>query len=425
MSAFGPMTVNPATYTIPMPNTPIPRSSNPFVVTPSQIPWNVAGGIGNALSAGAQQNQVDQNKAAYQNAVNDYNQKVQATTLGIQETQNQEKVNAAIDAAKLKAQQKAMAAMAPNPNKPFNPDGSPNKAYQDWEMNLRTSSANNTPLTPPPPQSVIDKQDWNGLSAHYQLPINGEALQAASLQYALNGGKMPSLGFGKSANIVNTRLAIMQGVPIIEKMFNMTPEDLVNMPSSYKADAGALLKTTQKQSSVGAILDSFHNNIQTLQAIAQGKAPPLAGETIAALGDKMKKVDFSKIKSINSLKLYFGKQMSDPATASYLAAITTVAMDYARIMSSQGQSAAQVSDSARTEAMRLLDASYSPDAMQGIIGVLESDTAGQMKGLNDQVAKIKGRMGFVRHNPAQPEPTQPDQTGASAPPQQQPTVSNW
>ena len=83
---------------------------------------------------------------------------------------------------------------------------------------------------------------------------------------------------------------------------------------------------------------------------------------------------------------------SDPAAAAYDTAAMTVAMDYARIMASQGQSAGQIAEGARNEAISLIKAGYNKDARQAMIGVLESDTEGQLKGVEDQQAEIYERI---------------------------------
>ena len=98
------------------------------------------------------------------------------------------------------------------------------------------------------------------------------------------------------------------------------------------------------------------------------------------------------ITTLDELILKAKSITNDPSSVAYLTAAFTVAMDYSRIMASQGQSAAQVTEGAREEAVRIVKAGFDDDARQALIGVLESDTQGQMKGVQDQLSAIVKRI---------------------------------
>jgi hypothetical protein len=159
-----------------------------------------------------------------------------------------------------------------------------------------------------------------------------------------------------------------------------------------KADALSLNQATKKLDAISSIMSSFHNNVNTWDSIAQGKPPVIGGDKLKELGSQLQKIDFTDSTSLNNWKNSVEKQFNDPSTVAYLTSAFTVAMDYARILSSQGQSAAQVSDSAREEAVKLISSGYNDSARKALIGTLESDAQGQVKGISDQVDAIKKRM---------------------------------
>ena len=172
----------------------------------------------------------------------------------------------------------------------------------------------------------------------------------------------------------------------------VTAQSISTGRAGLRADQSSLIKATQKSDALHATLKSFHNNIQTWESIAEGEVPKLGGAKIAELGDKMQKLDFSKYTTYNDALIKVKTLTSDPAAAAYITAAMTVAMDYARIMASQGQSAGQIAEGARNEAINLIKAGYNKDARQSMIATLESDTEGQLKGVTDQQNEIFERI---------------------------------
>lgn len=255
-----------------------------------------------------------------------------------------------------------------------------------------TSDISASPLSGKTP-SDLKSMSWDNFAKTMKVPLSGGALQMASLDMALTG-KMPSMGMGGKGVPRQVRLAVMEGRAKVAADFDTTPEEMVLKPTQWKADAASYQKLTQKLDAVSSVMNSFHNNIATFERIADGQPPQLAPERFVALGSAFKKIDFTDVKTVNNFLVSVRSQFNDPATVAYLTAATTVAMDYARILSSQGMSAAQITDSARAEASKLVSVGYNKQARQGLLGALESDTAGQIKGMSDQRNAIRQRMGL-------------------------------
>lgn len=216
--------------------------------------------------------------------------------------------------------------------------------------------------------------------------LTPEGMRLMSEMRAL-GLQLPISGWGGKALATN--------IAIINDMASrgMTAAQIASDRAGYKANQTSLNALTKKYDSISSTLESFHNNIATWESIAEGQVPKLGGEKFKELGDKLKKIDFVGIASLDEALIRAKAQFDDPASAAYLTASFTVAMDYARIMASQGQSAAQVAEGARKEALHIIKAGYNKDARKALIGTLESDTAGQLKGIEDSMQNIQKRIG--------------------------------
>lgn len=162
--------------------------------------------------------------------------------------------------------------------------------------------------------------------------------------------------------------------------------------AQFRADSNSLVQLTKKSDAIESNLKSFHNNLDTWDSLAKGQLPKLGGERVKALEGQLQKINFTGIQSLDDWKLKIQQQVNDPTANALLVAAMAAGMDYARIMSSQGQSAAQVTEGARNEALRLLKAGADEKGRAGIMAAMESDTEGQRKGIQDQRQQIIDRM---------------------------------
>jgi hypothetical protein len=172
----------------------------------------------------------------------------------------------------------------------------------------------------------------------------------------------------------------------------MPPQELAGKSAQFKADASSYANLTKKVDVIEGQLSSFHNNLQTWDNLAKGLGVQIGSKESKELSSQLGKIDFTGIKSLDELKLKMQAQFDDPAVVAYLTAASAAAFDYARIMSSQGQSAGQITDSARHEAQMLVSGGYNDKARAGLMAALDSDTQGQIKGLEDQKDKAYGRL---------------------------------
>ena len=201
----------------------------------------------------------------------------------------------------------------------------------------------------------------------------------------------------------------------IANTLGIQPQELSAKSAEFKANAQALYFQTKKLNAVQGTLESFHNNIATWDSIAEGEVPKIGGAKLSEIQDKLRKIDFSDVKTLNDWEIKVRTQFNDPAMVAYVTSAFTVAMDYSRILSSQGQSAAAVTEGARNEALKLVSAGYNKNARKALIGVMESDAAGQIKGLETQTNRLRGKMG-LRAEASTAEPEKPQQAATSSGP---------
>ena len=161
---------------------------------------------------------------------------------------------------------------------------------------------------------------------------------------------------------------------------------------SPQADSTSYSNLSKKADVIESQLQSFHNNLQTWDQLAKGQGITIGSKESKAIAEKLGKINFTGIKTVDEIKLKIQQEFDDPAAVALVTAASAAAFDYARIMSSQGQSAGQITDSARHEAQILVSKGYDDKARQGLMVALDSDTQGQIKGLMDQKEKVYDRL---------------------------------
>ncbi len=218
--------------------------------------------------------------------------------------------------------------------------------------------------------------------------LQEDALDLSAWKYGINGALPYRKGKGGPSD-PNT--AIQNRWSQIAKDLGYKPEELAAMPAEFKSDAQSLYFQQKKADAIQAQLNSFHNNMKTWDELARGVAPTIGGAQTQALAGKLQAMNFTDIKSLNEMKLRIQQEFNDPSTAAYVIGAMAVAMDYARIQTGP-QSAAQLTEGARKDAMSLLSAGLSNQARAAALGALDSDATGQVKGQTDQLNAIKARM---------------------------------
>ena len=218
--------------------------------------------------------------------------------------------------------------------------------------------------------------------------LEQEALDVAAWRH-INTGQL-SYRKGKGGpNDPNT--AVMNRASEIGKSLGMTPEQLAAAPAEFKADAQSLYFQTKKVDAIEGVLNSFHNNMQTWDQLARGIAPTIGGAQAQALAGKLQAIDFTGIKTLDEVKLKIQSEFNNPSVAAYLVGAMAVATDFARIQMGP-QSAAMLTEGARREAIRLISAGMNNQARAAVLGALDSDATGQVKGQRDQLDVTKQRL---------------------------------
>lgn len=210
--------------------------------------------------------------------------------------------------------------------------------------------------------------------------------------YALTG-KMPPLGYGKSA--AAQRAAVLKRSAELTGKWGLSPMQGVGLQAGYKANSAALGKVTQMSSAVNSYEQTMLQNMD----LAKGLMAKGAGTFGAPV--------------VNRWQRYIkGQYKGDPDVAAFNTAIMTVQNEYAKIQSgSLGNQ--PVSDSARSEAHKMLNPDMNPDQimanfdyMTKEVGNRSQSLTAQQQALHDAITGASGFTGI----PQQPPVALPQQT---------------
>ena len=250
-------------------------------------------------------------------------------------------------------------------------------------------------------------------AAATQKPLDEVEQRALELQ-AWNFINTKTLPYRKgTGGALDRNKAITEEAARISMRLGMTPEELSRQSAEFKSNAQSLAFQAKKMDAISAQLESFHNNIDTWESIASGVAPKLGGQRVKEFAPMLEKINFVGIRSVDDVKLKIQQEFNDPSVSALMVSAMAVAMDYARIM--QGpQSIASLTEGARKDAERLVAASADEKGRAGIKAALESDAAGQVKGLETQLEETRKRMtiGGRRASDAKPGASEPAPTNA-------------
>ena len=135
------------------------------------------------------------------------------------------------------------------------------------------------------------------------------ALDTAALRYALTG----TLPYGK-ARVNNPKNdAAMNRAAELAAKAGLTPEDIATMPMQQKANASALMKDV-----------AWQDGINRGQALIEGMFP---------IAEKyMKQIPLTEIQTINKGIVSGAKEFGSPAANNYANAMTTIALEYGRLV---------------------------------------------------------------------------------------------
>lgn len=208
----------------------------------------------------------------------------------------------------------------------------------------------------PPPASMQGPQ------------LTDPALDAAADYYNKTGG----LPTGMSRNMQAQNRVMNRAAELRSGM----PADLAAKTAGFKADVGALQALGKQEALVGSFVKNLDRN--------------------AVLAERLSdRVDRSGSPVINRWILA-GRQnvAGDSDVAAFHVATMTVVNEYAKIMSNASGGGQNTSDSARKEAMDMLNTAQTPAQFHAVLGVMHQETQNRLAGYTAQRGEINGRLGI-------------------------------
>lgn len=199
--------------------------------------------------------------------------------------------------------------------------------------------------------------------------LSGDAVDNAAWSF-IGTGKLPPIGRGKEG--VAQRTAIMNHAAKIAKEAGISPSELQTVPGRNKALQASLTNLQKTSDVMEKSEQAFLNNTNTALQISA-------------------KVDRTGSPVINKWLLGGKDALGDPDVRALDAAITTMSVDYARIMSG-ATGAGGTPISTAEEAKSLIKKELSDKSLRAVVAVLEQDIKGQQAAVHGQRGKILGAM---------------------------------
>lgn len=246
-----------------------------------------------------------------------------------------------------------------NPNQPFNVDGTPNKAFQEWE--LRKSKASNEASSVAGWQLLVDPKT----NTPYRYNVRtGQALDLSGNPYAPEGVSHIASGQVRSA-------ASLAAQRFVQEHPDATAQDV----AQFAADFGSTGKSvgafsTGKQ---GDLIRSFNVGISHLN-------------TLDGLVDALGNHD---MQAFNKIGNAVAAQTGNPAPTNFDAAKAIVGDEIIKAIVGGGGALAD-----RENAQNQIDRANSPQQLRGVINTYKKLMAGQLGGLKKQYTDTTHRNNF-------------------------------
>jgi hypothetical protein len=209
------------------------------------------------------------------------------------------------------------------------------------------------------------------------------------------GGDMPQLGMGKQAAAM--RQAILARSAQIQQGQGMTGGDSNLLHADVKTATTALGALQKTRNSLNPFLQTFDGASAQVRALAPqgvGGSAPIFNRWIQAGRTNLQ---------------------GDPAVSKFNVAINAVANENAKIMSGASGGAIS-SDSARHEAMGLINNAQTLDQLNGVLDQMHTDTQIRMQSLDDRQAALRNVVaGKGSGAPGASTTNQPGSSSAPAP----------
>jgi hypothetical protein len=223
--------------------------------------------------------------------------------------------------------------------------------------------------------------------------LTDDAIDNAAWQY-IGTGRLPTIGRGKEG--VAQRTAIMNRTAKIAKDAGISPAELQTVPGRNRALQSSLTNLQKTSDVMEKSEQAFINNTNTALNISS-------------------KVDRTGSPVINKWLLGGRDALGDPDVRALDAAITTMSVDYARIMSG-ATGAGGTPISTAEEAKQLIKKELSDKSLRAVVDVLNQDIQGQQAAVHAQRGKILSAMQQM-HDASAPPLAQPPASPSIAPTQ--------
>ncbi len=200
-------------------------------------------------------------------------------------------------------------------------------------------------------------------------PLDAQGLEFVAQQVA-NGGDMPALGMGKQAAVM--RAKIISRAAQIAKGNGLSGADMPGVIADRKANAATLTTLTRM-------------NGQVLQA--EGTASRNADQVLRTMD---KGAAGSGVPILNAW-IQHGRSGvgGSPDVAAFDVAINTLANEYAKVITSSSGGGGVTSDSARHEAMALINRAMTPTQLRSVITQMRTDMGNRKAALTEQINATK------------------------------------
>ena len=109
-------------------------------------------------------------------------------------------------------------------------------------------------------------------------------------------------------------------------------------------------------------------------------------------------VDFGKVRALNGVSSWFGRNVSDPKLAAYVLKMQALTSEYAQVITRGGAS----TEGARQEAQAKIDSLQSPEAVRALVVAIKQETRTNRDALRDERAKVGKKQTATGDNQADP-----------------------
>lgn len=198
----------------------------------------------------------------------------------------------------------------------------------------------------------------------------------------INDGKFPPTGMGGTPRAQAQRSAIESKAGAIAADAGM---DIPTLRAMFKANAGSMVQLQKSYDSVQSFMATADKNSDLLKPLLD-KIPDVGSPW---LNQPLRTIDQKALGSVplSQFKIY----------------VQSIQNEYARILT-QPNLAGQLTDSARSEAQKLIDPNATAAQIIGSVTALRTEGDNRLVSLGDQLKRIQARM----QTKAQSAPTAPD-----------------